>query len=216
MKTRIIFLFIAMAAVLAACSAADDPKQIAAFPQEAPIATYPRSPETLVIYHATLDLEVNDVERAAERAKAIAFELNGYLVSAQSWYQEGDKHTTVVLAVPASHFETARGDLLRLGSLAGEWVSSEPVTPGTQPWENYSQITIYLHPQEGGLPHISLPKWRPLRTLERAWDVFLAIFGFLLDVVIWVTVVAGPFILIGWGIRKLIRRWQQSAPKGKT
>ena len=213
MKTQLVFLFLLVIAGLAGCSVADSPEQIATYPQEAPIATYPRASETLVIYNATLDIEVNNVERASERAKEIAFELNGYLVSAQSWYQEGEKHTTVVLAVPARNFEAARDNLLRLGNLTGEWTASELVTPSTNQWESYSQITVYLHPKVGHLPSIALPQIRPVRTLERAWQVFLAIFGFLLDVAIWVVVVAGPFVLIGWGIRKLIMGWQKSHPK---
>ena len=213
MKIRLIFLFFVITTVLAACSSAGGPEQIAISPQEAPIATYPRTPDIPVIYHATLDIEVNDVERAAEHAKEIAFGLNGYLVSAQSWYQEGEKHTTVILAVPARNFETAREDLLRLGNLSGEWISSELLAPGRDQWAEYSQITIYLHPRDGGLPDISLPQWRPVRTIERAWQVFLAIFGFLLDVVIWVAVVAGPFVLIGWGIKKLYLHWQKPVSK---
>lgn len=213
MKIRLIFLILLIFTGLAGCSVTDSPEQIATFLQEAPIATYPRASETLVIYNATLDIEVNNVERASERAREIAFELNGYLVSAQSWYQEGEKHTTVVLAVPARNFEAAYDDLLRLGNLSGEWIASELVAPDTNQWESYSQITVYLHPKAGYLPSVALPQIRPVRTLERAWQVFLTIFGFLLDVVIWVAVVAGPFVLIGWGIRKLIMSWQKFHPK---
>ena len=209
MKIKLIFIFVLIAGLLAACSGSSGPEQIAAYPKEEPIAVYPRFSETLVIYNATLDLEVSNVERAAERAKEIAFEQGGYLVSAQSWYRNGEKHTTIVMAVPAIRFDKTRDDLLRLGKLAGEWISSELVSTGSGEWDTYSQITIYLHPKESGLPEISLPKWRPVRTFEKAWDVFVSIFGFLLDIVIWVAVVAGPFLLIGWGVKKLLQWWQK-------
>ena len=154
-------------------------------------------------------MEVSNVERAAERAKEIAFEQGGYLVSANSWYRDGEKHTTVVLAVPAIRFDSTRDDLLRLGELAGEWVSSELVSTSSGTLDTYSQITVYLHPKDSVLPEISLPKWRPVRTFEKAWDVFVSIFGFLIDIVIWVTVVGGPFLLIGWVIKRLFRWWQK-------
>ena len=207
MRKRFIWLFL-MIGLLAACSRAEGPEQIASYPRDEPIAVYPRNSETLVIYNATLDLQVSDVERAAERAKEIAFDHNGYLVSAQSWYQDGEKHTTVVLAVPAFGFDPARSELLRLGSLVGEWVSSELISTSESDGDTYSHITVYLHPKDFAWPEISLPKWRPVRTFEKAWGVFISIFGVLLDMVIWVAVVAGPFLLIGWGIKRFIQ-WQQ-------
>lgn len=204
MRKRLIWLFV-LIGLLVACSNADGPEQIASYPKDEPIAIHPRNLETNVIYNATLDLQVSDVEHAAERAKEIAFDHHGYLVSAQSWYRDGEKHTTVVLAVPAFGFDAARSELLRLGSLVGEWVSSELISANVNEWDTYSHITIYLHHKGSTLPEISLPKWRPVRTFEKAWDVFISIFGFLLDIVIWVTVVAGPFLLIGWVIQRLIQ-----------
>jgi len=209
MKTKLTFLILFLTVMLAACSSPDGPEQIATYPHEAPIAVAPRYPDTSVVYNATLDLEVSNVERAAERAKEIAFDQNGYLVSSQSWYQDGEKHMTIVLAVPAVRFDDVREDLLRLGSVVGEWISSELANKQTETWETYSQITLYLHPKESAFPEISLPKWRPVRTFEKAWDVFVSVFGFLLDIVIWVVVVAGPFVLIGWGTHKLVYWWRK-------
>lgn len=206
MKVKFIFLIILVVGLFVACSPSEGLEQIATYPKEEPIAVYPRNPETMVIYNATLDLEVSSVERAAERVKEIAFEQHGYLVSSQSWYQDGEKHTTIVLAVPAKQFDTTRDDLLRLGPLVGEWISSELITVGADYGETYSQITVYLHPTDSVLANLSLPQWRPVRTFEKAWGVFVSVFGFLMDVIIWVAVVAGPFVLLGWGIKKLIDR----------
>jgi len=213
MKKKLTFLLTFIVGLLAACSNSDGPEQIAAYSREEPIAVYTRPLESVVIYNATLDMEVSNVERAAERAKEIAFEQGGYLVSAQSWYQDGEKHTSVVLAVPAYRFDRARDDLLRLGSLVGEWISSELVSPGSENRDAFSQITIYLHPKESALPEISLPKWRPVYTFEKAWEVFIAIFGFLLDIIIWVAVVAGPFVLMGWGGLKVYQWWRKTMDK---
>jgi hypothetical protein len=212
MQKKLFLLFTLIVILLAGCSQADGPEQIATHAQEEPIAMYARIPESTVIYNATLDMEVANVERAAERARKIAFDQGGYLVSAQSWYRDGDRHTTVVLAVPAYRFDHTRDDLLRLGSLIGEWVSSDLVSSGNGAWDAYSQITLYLHPRESAWPDVSLPKWRPVRTFEKAWDVFVSIFGFLLDIMIWVVVVAGPFVLFGWGLLK-VYRWRTQAIK---
>ena len=204
MNKKWILIVALMAGLMAGCSKTDGPAQIASYPQDEPIAVYAHSPENTVIYNATLDMEVSDVERAAEHARDIAFEQGGYMVSSQSWYRDGEKHTTLVLAVPVPQFDRARDRLLQLGYLVGEWIASELVSSRQGIWDSYTQITIYLHPKDSNLPRIALPEWRPVRTFERAWGVFTSIFGYLLDIVIWVVVVAGPFVLIGLGIRKLI------------
>jgi hypothetical protein len=213
MTKKLILVLVLMAAFLGACSNADGPEQIATFPREEPIAVYPRILENMVVYNATLDLEVSDVERVTERAKEIAFEQNGYLVSAQSWYRDGERHSTVVLAIPVLRFNHTRDDLLRLGTLNGEWISTELVSIENRKPDAYSQITLYLHPRESCFSEISLPKLRPVRTFEKAWAVLTTIFGFLLDILIWITVVAGPFILIGWVLKKSIQWWQRTSSK---
>ena len=49
--------------------------------------------------------------------------------------------------------------------------------------------------------------WRPAvgnpeRTFASALQVFTTIFGFLVDILIWLLVVVGPFVLLVWGGRK--------------
>lgn len=211
MHKKLILITALLIGLFTACSKAGGPEQISAHPKDEPIAMYPHSLENTVIYNATLDMEVSNVERAAERAKEIAFEQGGYLVNAQSWYRDGEKHTTVVLAVPAYRFDRTRDDLLRLGNLTGEWISSELISPGGGLGDTFAQITLYLHPKESLLPEFSLPKWRPVATFEKAFGVFVSIFGFLLDIAIWMIVVVGPFILIGWLGIKAINWWQRKA-----
>jgi hypothetical protein len=216
MKKKFVLTIVLLVGLLTACSRADAPEQIAAYAIDEPIAVYPHSSESTLVYNSTLDMEVSNVERAAERAKEIAFEAGGYLISAQSWYRDGEKHTTVVLAVPIYQFDLVRDDILRLGKLSGEWISSELISPGIGTRDKYSQITIYLHPRETGLPKISLPNFHPLHTIKKAFGVFVSIFGFLLDILIWVIIVAGPFILIGLGIRRLIQWWITKVGTQKT
>ncbi|MBN2550223.1 MAG: hypothetical protein JXB15_13755 [Anaerolineales bacterium] len=52
--------------------------------------------------------------------------------------------------------------------------------------------------------------WNPGRTLRSALGVFLSIFGFLADIIIWLLVVVGPFVLLGWGGMKLARRLRRN------
>lgn len=210
---RLIVLLTSLLGLFVACSKVKSPEQIAVYTKDEPIAVYARFPESTLIYNATLDLEVPNVDRAAKRAKEIAFEQGGYLISAQSWYRDGEKHTTVILALPVYQFERTWDDLLRMGTLTGEWISSELVSPGSGMHDIYVQITIYLHPKDPIVPEILLPKWRPVRTFEKAFGVFVSIFGFILDIVIWVTVVAGPFVLMGWGALKFYNWWRK--PKAK-
>jgi hypothetical protein len=200
---KLTLLFLVLLGLLAACSKVNRPEQIAIYPKEDPIAIYRHFPEISVTYNATLDMEVSNVERATERVKGIAFEHGGYLVSIQSWFRDGEKHSTVILAVPPYQFDHTRDEILRLGRLNGEWISSELDSHGYEPGDKFAQITIYLHPREFPLPEVSLPKWRPVQTFQRALGVFASIFGFLLDIVIWIVVVAGPFVLIGFGAVKL-------------
>ncbi len=209
MKIKNILIFGLLACLILACARQTGPAEIATYPKGEPIAVYPRSLENMVVYNAMLDLQVSNVERAVERAKEIAFNESGYLVSSQSWYRDGEKHTTVVLAVPVHRFDNTRADLLRLGELTGEWISSEFVSDSVHPPDSYSQITLYLHPKDTVFPELSLPKWRPVRTFEKAWSVFISIFGFLLDIIIWLTVVIGPFLLIGWVSMRLFQWWQR-------
>ena len=216
MKKKFILMCVPFVFLLIACSRAGAPEQIAAYPMERPIAVYPQPPQGTLIYTATLDLEVSNVERAADRAKEIALEAGGYLVSAQSWYRDGEKHSTVVLAVPVYRFDSVRDDLMRLGKLSGEWISSELASPRSVASQQYSQITVYFHPRESSIPKISLPNFHPLNTIEKAFGVFISIFGFILDILIWILVVVGPFVMIGWGIRRLFLWWVAKYGAQKT
>jgi len=191
---------------LAACSGASDPQLIAAYPSNANPKDQPASAEQFV-YDAFMELEVWNPEAAAERAEERAYDCGGYLVSAQSWTQAGQKHIQLVLAVPAPNYEALHQAIQDLGALqsehvSGQWVSSRYGSD----WSVYSEITVTFHPKSSSRPVIAASGWNPVRTLERAWRVFVTVFSFLVDVLIWVTVLVGPFILMGLGLRVIIRK----------
>lgn len=195
---------------LVGCAGGEEsPQLIASYPTVKQIEVHPVTPPGLVVvYNANLEIEVQNVGRAAEKARDTAYEYSGYLASSQSWYQDGELHTTLVLAVPVIYFDTVHRALLRLGDLVSERVTGDLKPPGhgEYEWGTFSHITLHLRPKDTVLPSLSLPDWRPVGTFTRAWRVAGAIFGFLLDVIIWVGVVAGPFILVGWVVVVLVRR----------
>jgi len=51
-----------------------------------------------------------------------------------------------------------------------------------------------------------------MRTLSAAFGVLVTSLGFLLDVAIWLAVVVGPFVFVGWGLRKV---WGGMRGKGE-
>jgi hypothetical protein len=191
---------------LAACSGASNPQLIAAYPSKANPMNPPASDEQFV-YDAFMEMEVWNPEAAAEHSEERAYDYGGYLVSAQSWTQAGQKHISLVLAVPAPNYEALHQAIQDLGTLqnehvSGQWVSSRYGSD----WSVYSEITVTFHPKSSGRPVIAATGWNPVHTLERAGRVFVTIFSFLVDILIWVTVLIGPFILMGLGLRVIIRK----------
>ncbi len=195
---------------ITACGGSATPQLIGAYPKgSGESSTYAPPPSNLlVVYAAYLDLEVANTDWAAERATELAYNSGGYLVSSQSWYQDSRKHTTLTLAVPVAQFESVRQALLGLGKLQHESVSGDLVGAGG--WNTFSNITLQLHPARPVVTLPALPSfgWSPARTFESAFGVFAALFTFLVDVVIWVAVVVGPFVLMGLGVRALWRRFR--------
>ena len=198
--------FIPLALLVLICTActasgeAGEPQQIAAHPKNTPIAVAPPLPERAVlVYHLYLELQVSNVDAAASRAEDLAYRHGGYLVSTQSWYVDGRQNTTLVMAVPTANFESLRRDLRGLGKLNSENISGELVQPYPRVQVPYSHITLHLRPSTLGLPPIA-PRigWDPVRTFQSAFAVFLKVFGFLADILIWVAVVIGPFALFFW------------------
>jgi hypothetical protein len=208
-----------IAIALTACGGRATPQLIGSYPRSSDTSAFSSSEgapmNTLVVYNAYLELEVANTDAAADRAGQVAYDYGGYLVSSQSWYQGDEKHATLTLAVPVARFDSAREALLRLGTLKSESVSGDLVSTGdgSNGWNTYSHITVQLRPTP---PAISLPSiapgwWNPVQTFRNAFDVFASIFTFLVDIVIWIVVVIGPFVLMGLGLRAIFRRyWKKS------
>jgi hypothetical protein len=187
--------------LLVACTGDGSPQRIASYPAGVEGSLKPAPPAGF-IYNALMELEVSDPFASAGRAAELAEENGGYLISSQTVRWERQDQVTVVLAVPAYNFESLHAALLRLGSLRFERISGE--WDGS-PWSAYSEVTVTFLPAAGLLP--DLPGgWNPARTFRRAFEVFLKVFGFLADILIWVVVAIGPFVLLAWLAWKLLRR----------
>jgi len=206
-------LVVLIAALLGGCSGQATPKAIAVYPQKTRIApaVYPPLPP-VVVYHAYLELEVASVDQAAGQAAELATRHGGYLANLQSWQVDGQTVTSVDLAVPTASFDSLRQKLRALGTVLNESITGEPVRPqpGTTqlypPPPSYSTITAQFRSGEVSWPELPETGWNPGRTFQRAYAVFVTIFGFLADVVIWTVVVLGPFVVLGAAAYLVIRR----------
>jgi len=203
-RNRLIVFLAILTLFAAGCAGA--PHQIAAYPQEKTVAIYP-APGSYV-YNAYLELEVRRPDSTAERSIELTQDYGGYLSDSQSWWADGDEQVSLELMVPAINFEGLYKALQRLGTVTSEHVYARWDGSGDG-WSVYSQISLMLHSKSSNWPSISLGSWHPMDTLRQAWNVSTAIFGFLFDVLIWITVVAGPFVLIGLGVRKLYLKLRQ-------
>jgi hypothetical protein len=209
--SRLFVWLMALAAfVLVGCGGSATPQLIGSYPKAISPTYVPPPADLLVVYNAYLNLEVTNPDTAARRAIQLAYDFGGYLVSSQSWYEGNRKYVTVTLAVPVAQFGSARTALLGLGNLLGESVSGDLVAPGygRDTWNTFSNITVQFRPSSAAitLPPIPSFGWNPARTFEQAFGVFTALFTFLVDLVIWVAVVIGPFVLMGLGLRALLHR----------
>jgi hypothetical protein len=206
MSKRFLSITLALLALILTACGQSTPEMIASYPSSP--ANQPKliNNPAQIVYNAYIELEVANVDTAAERAQGQAYNYGGYLVSSQSWSQDGKKYTTLVLAVPVPSFDRLREALLKLGTLKNESVTGELVSYGYGGQPNYSQITLHLKPRASGWPTVSIRGWDPGATISQAFEVFITIFGFLVDVLLWLVIVIGPFALIGWGGWALARR----------
>jgi hypothetical protein len=208
---------------LGACSTST-PKLIASAPSSNATSTIPyQSPNKGdVIYISYIEMEAYDINLTADRAAHLALNWGGYASPPSSWYVNGHLRTSVELSIPPAGFEGFRQELLKLGRLISERTSGSLSTYGDS--HPYAKVTLVLHPASpygsrykppGYYPPLSQssPDFsRPLRTIRAALGISTAIFAFLLDALIWMIVVVGPFFLIGWATWVLSRKIKRLSP----
>ena len=190
---------------LSACGSTA-PRQIASYPVSPPAAPEPGYTGDVVTTSADIDLVVGDVDYAADSATQLAYEHGGYPSSSRSWYQDGNKHILLELSVPATRFDSLRRRLLELGTLVADRISNEVVDTGDAGGARNRMTQVSLHLQPSSLAPLFDVRWNPARTFASAFNVVASIFRVVVDILIWVLVVAGPFVLIGLGVRLIVRR----------
>ena len=204
---KFVWFLILFTLLLAGC----DPgaaTMIASYPHPSDIAN-PRPQATALNNSARLSLEVDDVPYAVNQAIDLAQRYGGWVVDCDCRGEGAGQVANLVLGVPASSAERLHRALAGLGQVIDQTT-----------WTDYSgcitcaEISyIYLELAPRPPTWVDEPpvtprdqNWSPAWTLRRAWQVTAGIFTFLLDGLIWIAVVAGPFVLIGLGILVLVRR----------
>ena len=195
-------VLILLSSCLTACSALATPRQIASYPLDTPDPP----PGVARVYEIYLELEAPDVDEAANSAIQMTYQVGGLLMKSHSWQQEANKHTTLVIAVPAARSEAFKWALLGLGIPIHDVLSSQIISRSADSPNTYVYFTVHLQPRRGMLSTFPPTGWHPMRTLVKAWSVSVSIFSFLVDILIWITFVPGPFIMIGVGVLYIIQR----------
>jgi hypothetical protein len=210
---RLPFFSLILFITMAGCS--PGPRLIASS-LSTPIAVYPDQSDgnsfTTTIYY--IEIEVPDTDAALQRATDLAYAYDGFVLSPQFWTTAGGRHISLQISVPDYQGERLVNELLQLGNVYRNQQTSRqngPIPNGCPRCQRRTEISLQL---DSIVPYYNPPlinwgSWRPVDTIQRAWQVFVAIFSFLADAAIWIIVVVGPFALIVWGVIALIRRIQR-------
>ena len=210
MSRQKVFLFtVLLTMLLSGCASAFplQPAQVQAFATPVPI--YP--PRFDQIQHAYLEIISSDVDLAAARASRLTAEYGGSLLDSASWEVNGQHTISLEIEVPGSSFERLYSALRKLGRVSREDLFYDEVIKSRFPYDMWvARITMTIVPTSSFIRQLPHAGWDPGATLQSAFAVFIKIFGLLVDVLIWVLVVAGPFLLIGLGIWWLVRRLKRT------
>ncbi len=218
-KKLILILF--LTSILVACQpGADGPRQIASYPHTIPDTAEVYAPPldvpptAILVYDANLDLTVWNVEDTANAALQKVADYDGYLSASYLWEADGKEHATLTFALPAGNYDRALTALKRLGDVTREQVSGKlyPTYSAQPGWGYTSHITLNLHQrfETATWPSLNVSDARPMRTLASAFGVLVTLLGILLDIAIWLTVVVGPFVFVGWGAKKIWNGMRQN------
>jgi hypothetical protein len=198
--------YLAVLALLLAGCAPGAPTVIASYPRN--IANQPRPAPTALDNSTRLSLQVDDVLAATDQAIDLTQQYGGWVIDRSCRGAGVDQIVNLVLAVPPANHARLRRALLGLGRIVDQDAWDD--TGGCSTCADTSYIYLELYPS--AQPWDAVPpapgeeSGNPAETFYRAWQVTAAIFTFLLNILIWIFVVVGPFVLIGLGILALVRR----------
>jgi hypothetical protein len=170
-------------------------------------------------------LDIFDTDDTALYVHQLTHDHGGYCIVSKTWYQGEYKYATLTLTVPITRYQDVKTAMQGLGQLDIRSIPNElqrPIQP-TRDWDTFVEITLHLRPtltepisniepqptptQEPAPPIAVEPSSPFLETFESAFGVTSTIFSFLFKAVIWIVVVGGPFIVIGFAGRWLYNRY---------
>jgi hypothetical protein len=201
-------LFLIILILLLAGCAPGSATMIASYPHPSDVANAPRPQATALNNSSRLSLEVDDVSYATSQAIDLAQSYGGWVVDRYCRGEGAGQVANLILAVPASGAERLRQTLTGLGQVFDQtsWSDDAGCSTCSEISYVYLELTPYPPARVDVPPILHDQNWSPAWTFRQAWQVTASIFSFLLDGLIWIAVVAGPFVLIGLSILYLVRR----------
>ena len=197
--TKIGMLFLLLLTGLSvACDGASEAKVIATYPRREEAAGGPD------VQSAHFELAVSDVEAAARQVAQLARRHEGYIFTFEA--PKGTGHASVVAQMPVDQFPSFRRALPRLGTVIGERITE---VVGGRP-VIYTSVTVTVRSSRGPIAPYRVDGWNPADTFRAAFAVFARLFQAVVDGLIWIAVVAGPFALMLFGLATLVRRLRRS------
>ncbi len=207
---RCIHTTIGFLVLLSGCSISPGVLLAVSAPIPTPIAVYPSPPENT--RNAIIDLIVPDVELAANQAEGLTHQYRSRIVNSSAWYENHQHVLMMEILVPVDHFINLHQSLLGLGQVVADEASYNTVPDSRINPFDIGRITLILRSDQPKIQPVfplARQSWDPLATFKRASSVFMKIFGFLVDILIWAVVVAGPFIFIAFGAWWLARHFHR-------
>jgi len=195
MNRRIILTlsYLFFTSFLGAC--AGSPKLIGSYPVQPPESA---SNQEILDYTARIELDVWDISAAVEIATRLAYDWGGTVLNTDSWGLAGQRCTSLTITVPSSHFEDLRRNLHDLGSLTRENLSGDRSVNLDRFHTRYSTILLTLCSRQPVRVRVPTSTWNPLLTLVKAMEVSRLIITRLIDGLIWIAVIVGPFAFLAW------------------
>jgi hypothetical protein len=162
-------------------------------------------------------IEVYNVDRAALRANQLVSNFGGNIYSQRLSSSAGQRAYVLLISVTASQNGPLRAALAHLGNVVDESSSNGfPSSPRRIYPEPDTTIELTLREVSYHIRPAGPIGWDPGRTASQAFAVFQAIFSFIVDILIWVLIVIGPFVLVGWLGWWLARRRKRSSGPEQT
>jgi hypothetical protein len=119
----------------------------------------------------------------------------GYVFEQFDHYEKGERHVVIEANVPTNGLKSFEASLASIGNLTGSSPSA------FHSGEYMTQVRVTLSPKIPPASYVEIRGWRPGETFEAALGVLGSILRVLIDFLIWVGVLIGPFFILGYVIR---------------